>query len=61
MDKNNANFILYHLITTLSTFQEHDQRYGPDLKRDEKFAGLVIEVAKKLADLKAKTQTSSVK
>ena len=52
--KKDANVILYELITSLSTFQEHNERRGPDIKRDEVFADLVIEVAKKLADLKAK-------
>ena len=52
--KKDANVILYELITTLSTFQEHNERYGPDVKRDEEFASVVIERAKELANLKAK-------
>ena len=56
MDKpiKTANVILYELITSLSTFQEHNEHHGPNIKRDENFADLVIEVAKKLTDLKAK-------
>jgi len=61
MDKKNANIILYELITSLSTFQEHNERHGPDLKRDERFADLVIEVAKKLAYLKERDPTYEVR
>jgi hypothetical protein len=52
--KKDANVILYELITTLSTYQEHNERQGHDVKRDEKFAEIIIQRAKELADLKAK-------
>jgi len=47
-----TNAILYELITSLSTFQEHNERQGPDLKRDDRFADIVIETAKKLTEMK---------
>ena len=47
-----TNAILYELITSLSTFQEHNEREGPELKRDDRFADLVIETAKKLTEMK---------
>ena len=47
-----TNAILYELITSLSTFQEHNEREGPDLKRDDRFADIVIETAKKLTEMK---------
>lgn len=52
--KKDANVILYELITTLSTYQEHNERNGHHVKRDEQFAAIVIQRAKELADLKAK-------
>ena len=52
--KKDANAILYELITSLSTFQEHNERHGPDLARDESFSALVIETAKKLSELNEK-------
>jgi hypothetical protein len=52
--KKDANAILYELITSLSTFKEHNERHGPDLARDEKFTAVVIETAKKLSELNKK-------
>lgn len=46
------NVILYELFTSLSTFKEHNERYGPERERDQTFADLVIETAKKLANMK---------
>jgi hypothetical protein len=48
------NIILYRLITSLSTFQEHNESRGRNVARDEHFADYVIEVAKHLAELKRK-------
>jgi hypothetical protein len=45
------NVILYELYTSLSTFKEHNERYGPDVTRDRRFAALVIETANKLATI----------
>ena len=47
-----TNAILYELITSLSTFQEHNERHGADPARDDRFADLVIETAKKLTEMK---------
>jgi hypothetical protein len=47
-----TNAILYELITSLSTFQEHNERQGPDPTRDDRFADRVIETAKKLTEMK---------
>ena len=47
-----TNAILYELITSLSTFQEHNERHGADPARDDRFADLVIETAKKLTEVK---------
>ena len=47
-----TNAILYELITSLSTFQEHNERHGPDAARDDTFADIVIETAKKLTEMK---------
>ena len=47
-----TNAILYELITSLSTFQEHNERHGADPARDDRFADLVIETAKKLTEIK---------
>jgi hypothetical protein len=47
-----TNAILYELITSLSTFQEHNERHGADPARDDRFADLVIETAKKLSEIK---------
>ena len=47
-----TNAILYELITSLSTFQEHNERHGADPARDDRFADIVIETAKKLTEMK---------
>lgn len=44
------NVILYELMESLSTFKEENERYGAEPERDQKFAAIVIETAKKLAD-----------
>ena len=46
------NAILYELMESLSTFKEHNERDGPDLARDQRFAAVVIETAKKLTNMK---------
>lgn len=44
--------ILYELMESLSTFKEENERHGAERKRNQRYAALVIEAAKKLSETK---------
>jgi len=52
--RRDENVILYQLITSLSTFKEHNDYYGHHVERDADYSDIVIKAAKDLAELKKK-------